>query len=593
MLIQSFKRVVIQYISNEKVRDYSLGCLLACTIVAAVIFWLMYGATTTDEVVHDAELQYASYSPKGEWGGSVVPASCESGIEHFPGDICGTPVPSYSCVTGHLGSQVDVSWPAVSGASSYAPRIQGLTQSQCASIGWTWFTDNFTCYVDGYNGLSLRLPLNRGQSHAFWVHADSPRSNHSPIYFTCPVLPPPTITGWSCVLGPAGERQMRVNWNRAAGYSAVYLRTSQNGVYPYALGTSENYVGDSVTFNIIPGNRYDFWMHTRDAQGSYSDAVGISNLVCNDPPPPVNPVSQCTYSEATDTFTAQISWNAPTGYNTFYTRVSTGGLYNWTPLATSSENFVGTTLTFPADRNVSSQTPRYTWWVHTKDTSNGWWSTDINQSFVCPLPAPRLPTSRSATCTATPWNPSNTAQFTMTARFAQWYDVEYENTASTTIAFTLNNVNSGHTASAVPWGPYRYRVRGENQDGGNPVQSGPWSSWENFQCLPPNPVITMSATPALVAKGARAGLVWQVQANYNMRCTVRGAGTNHSFDHVYDALNPASLTSSNASSPLQTNPLQNTTDFTISCLPQVPTYPDLPASDETVRVEVVPTLEEL
>jgi hypothetical protein len=397
------------------------------------------------------------------------------------------------------------------------------------------------------------------------------------------------------VLGPAGERQMRVNWNRAAGYSTVYIRTSQNGVYPYAPGWNDNYVGDSVTFNIIPGNRYDFWMHTRDAQGSYSDAVGISNLVCNDPPPPVNPVSQCTYSDATDTFTAQISWNAPTGYNTFYTRVSTGGLYNWTQLipAATSENFVGTTLTFPADRNVSSQTPRYTWWVHTKDTSNGWWSTDINQSFVCPLPAPRLPTSRSATCTATPWNPSNTAQFTMTARFAQWYDVEYENTATTSITYTLNNVNSGHTASAVPWGPYRYRVRGENQDGGNPVQSGPWSSWENFQCLPPNPVITMSATPALVAKGARAGLVWQVQANYNMRCTVRGAGTNHSFDHVYDALNPASLTSSNASSPLQTNPLQNTTDFTISCLPQIPTYPDLPASDETVRVEVVPTLEEL
>jgi hypothetical protein len=129
--------------------------------------------------------------------------------------------------------------------------------------------------------------------------------------------------------------------------------------------------------------------------------TGTSNTVTFVPPPvPTNAAGSCNTTGTLGT----VTWTAPPGYSTFYTRGNQDGV-TYAPMW--DENFVGTTKTF-----TTTPGSTYYWWIHTKDTSNGNWSTSPAGSFTCtvaaqpnltantvtanPIPAPGVPTTLTA-----------------------------------------------------------------------------------------------------------------------------------------------------------------------------------------------------
>lgn len=72
---------------NEKPSSYILP-LFSVLVISAALFW---GGSAAGP--RSSELGFFSYSPRGVFGGAVIPASCESGFEHFPGE-CAPPAPS-------------------------------------------------------------------------------------------------------------------------------------------------------------------------------------------------------------------------------------------------------------------------------------------------------------------------------------------------------------------------------------------------------------------------------------------------------------------------------------------------------------------
>lgn len=157
--------------------------------------------SASSAIVHKAELNYVSFSPRGEGGGSIIPASCESGYSSHIDPTTGTTtclmyqcrgpiIPpaqvsawqwewwkagSYSCVdvgdgqqncgyqweyagpgTGwctdptlppppanityacNLNNTATISWSAVPQAEYYYPRVVGMTLAECQALGQGW-----------------------------------------------------------------------------------------------------------------------------------------------------------------------------------------------------------------------------------------------------------------------------------------------------------------------------------------------------------------------------------------------------------------------------------------------------------------------
>jgi len=98
---------------------------------------------------------------------------------------------------------------------------------------------------------------------------------------------------------------------------------------------------------------------------SASDSVTITT-----PPVPTNFTNSCS----ADAMTSTISWTAPSGYNTFYTRATnpsgTYVLYN--------DSATGTSNSFSISPNTN-----YSAWVHTRNASNGAWSDAVYTYINC------------------------------------------------------------------------------------------------------------------------------------------------------------------------------------------------------------------
>jgi hypothetical protein len=93
---------------------------------------------------------------------------------------------------------------------------------------------------------------------------------------TVTLPPPPTNQVFTCA--PSGT-SATISWTPAAGYNTFYLRTRQpDGSTVYY--DDNNYVASSYTLDpIIPGQSYNWWVHSKDPTGAYSSWT-IQTLKC-------------------------------------------------------------------------------------------------------------------------------------------------------------------------------------------------------------------------------------------------------------------------------------------------------------------------
>lgn len=587
--------------------SFSIGVVMALLVGAGLVVAGMNILMPEVAEVHDAELQYASASPQGDGAGLVIPASCEAGsyYEHSPG-ACSALLPppsiNYTCINS--GWAVNVGWGASAGATTYMPRIAGIDATMCSWLSYWWWGYG-SCNHDDYNALSAILPLSPGANHNIWVHARSPYAISDATatgLFSCPLLPVPNPATATCA--PDGK-SVTITWGDPAGYNAFYTRVATGGVnlttHP---GWSDTFVGTSLSYAVNPNQSYDWWIHSRNpnhAPPNWGNAAG-GTFSCPIPPP-TNTSAVCDYNPARDLFEIRFAWTAPATYNTFYTRIARddGSLTADDYLTSSpgwSNTLVGTENRFDMPNSQAAGND-FRYWINTRWTNpanpaDSRWSQGApapTGAMACELPVPLRPTVATGMCSpGTLTSTTNTGSLQAQSQFASRYNYEYTLVGGPTTR--LDDRGPSQALNSLVWGRYTWRVQGENDYKGV-NQQGPWLSGNDFECYPPDPLITISATPGLVTKGATTGLVWRVQANYDLDCTVNGAGTNFSFEHRYNPAIPASMTSERtASNPLTTTPLLSTTDFVISCEPQVPTFPNLPVAEEVVRVEVVPSLEE-
>lgn len=310
-------------------------------------------------------------------------------------------------------------------------------------------------------------------------------------------------------------------------------------------------------------------------------------------PPPTNPSASCAYNPARNLFEAEYRWTAPAGYNTFSTRIadSTGNL---TTNPGWRDDIVGTSHRFDISNNLATvpgftANKSFTYWINTRwlnpiDPNNAslWrWSAPVpvapNNVMTCPLPAPLTPSTASATCVGSFASTDGAATFNAFAEFSARYNFEY--TASGSSAVLVEN-QSTLLSRNLPWGRYTWRVQGENLVD----RRGSWRTGNTFECRPPDPVLTLTASPTLVTPGSTATLNWSVEANYPVNCTITGGGTSDTVNHAGTPLQ--------TSGSITTSAIINATDFRFECTPNIAALPGLPAVNITERVEVVPQFEE-
>jgi hypothetical protein len=163
-----------------------------------------------------AELSFSSMSPLGEKGGSVIPASCESGYEHYAGE-CTSPPANPTGLTGSCTNGViTVSYTPVSGATYYLLRIDDT------SVSGTWgaspyptctnnvpSTSGEVCTTNTFTGTSFTFTGQVGHTYNWWVHSGN-GNGYNPAAsggtpFTCAYSGPTTICSPSTMCTASGN----------------------------------------------------------------------------------------------------------------------------------------------------------------------------------------------------------------------------------------------------------------------------------------------------------------------------------------------------------------------------------------------------
>ena len=96
---------------------------------------------------------------------------------------------------------------------------------------------------------------------------------------TAAIVPPPTGPTHSCAVNGASAT---ISWARATGYNTMYLRTrNPSGTVFY---DDNAYIGASYLMSpITPGASYTWWVHSKAANGAYSNSIG-ETFSCAVPP---------------------------------------------------------------------------------------------------------------------------------------------------------------------------------------------------------------------------------------------------------------------------------------------------------------------
>ncbi|MDD2657399.1 MAG: hypothetical protein PHD04_01905 [Candidatus Pacebacteria bacterium] len=276
--------------------------------------------------------------------------------------------------------------------------ISGLVYDNIwQSPGWVNFDTNFNIAT---------YPLAVSASGSGTVGGAGTYVYGSVITATASASAGSTFTGWSGDCNGSGQVTMTAAKNCVATFTAnapivpsFYISGSTWGIAdgstsgitygggPYTLSWGATSYTTSCTLDgaavavgggsssgtaSFAGNTHTFTLSCSGPGGTVSRAVTISY-----PPPPTNASASCSADGSTGT----ISWTAPGGYTTFYTRASSGGANLGYPAW--DDGFVGTVKTFTTTPGAT-----YSWWIHTKETSNSAWSTAPSGSFTCASSCP-------------------------------------------------------------------------------------------------------------------------------------------------------------------------------------------------------------
>lgn len=508
-------------------------------------------------------------------------------------------VTDYLGITPKVTSEAQVSFPRVATLNNL-----GIWDWYCPGGYWT------TAHSNHFGGR---------ENTRWWECVNTSFNNPTPPWrqpignhdaSQCPGTAPNSssnvVTGWACDPN---------NWN-ATIQVHVYRDGPPGGGGTYIGETTANqFRQDLVNANVCGGTgnhgftfvipetmrdnaAHNYYVYAID-DGSYGNAGnpllgGSPKATTCTIPPPTGPTASCIYNPSRNLFEAEYRWTAPAGYNTFYTRIGDAVGNGLTTNPGYDNQVVGTTKSFDLSNAVATNPGftsdrNFTYWIHTRwlhpsDPNNGslWrWSVEVptypTGIMTCPLPAPLTPTTATATCTGSFTSTNGTATFNSFADFSARYNVEY--TPSGGSAVLVEN-QPALVSRNLPWGRYTWRVQGENLVD----RRGPWQNGNNFECRPPDPVITITASPDLVTQGSTAVLNWNVQANYPVNCTITGGGTSRNVTHTGTPLQ--------TSGSVTTSAINNATDFRFECTPNIAALPGMPAVTVTERVEVVPQFEE-
>ena len=233
----------------------------------------------------------------------------------IPFTVANTPPPNppyINTACNSTGTSATISWPAVSGATAYYPRVWTTTGS-CPS-GWTMLSDGNTCYIDGMTGTSVPFATTPGVAYTTWVHAGDPPNWDNPpsSTFTCeaPSLPPPvTSISHSC---NADGTSTTLSWPASSGATYYQLGLWVNDTFcPSGWSKSPsdsawdghscfiaNVSGTSLSVPITPGTYYAAWVYPANAVGVNWDTPPTTGdfsclapaSLCSDGSTPVNGV---------------------------------------------------------------------------------------------------------------------------------------------------------------------------------------------------------------------------------------------------------------------------------------------------------------
>jgi hypothetical protein len=358
-------------------------------------------------------------NPSPAYGGADCSGSSTQSYTNIPSAPTGFGAAPSSCNNNWL----NLWWNASSGATNYKVYRSGTL---VYNGGATSFSDSGLTLASSY---SYTITASNGGG------TSGTSSTSATVANACTPTPNIQATAWGYDHsdGPMETytgSPYTLYWNAVANATSCTINGGGVSVSGGSQGGTASARSQSFTLSC-----------TNSTGQSASDSVTITT-----PPMPTG----VTYSCSADSLTANVSWTAPSGYNTFYTRTSSG--YN-------NDGVVGTSYSFPVSPNTD-----YSFWVHTRNPSNGAWSTEVYSPTINCTRTHTLTVNKSGTGTGTVsgagtynYNTSVTATATadVSSTFSGWSgdcntsgQVVMNSNKTCTANFTLNNFIVSTSAGA-------------------------------------------------------------------------------------------------------------------------------------------------
>lgn len=455
-----------------------------------------------------------------------------------------------------------------------------------------------------------------GQSYTWWVHTKDPSiagvnwSTHIGNSFTCPnpSKPAPATVTRTCA---ADGNSVNITWAPVAGANRYLPRIiGVTQAQCLAIGWSwlangtcyyDEWLpawGTTVTLPLNRGASHSFWIHTGNPIDPAWPSASTGNFVC---PLPVATGPATVSHQCNGTTGATVDW---VGVGPFNVRI--GGAYTAAQCTVANlgpgwfwdgafnlcvlNNTSLTSMTFPLNPSQSHNFQVYTGGTAYYAQSG---------SKTCTAASPTVSLTGRIQPSGTP---------TTTALTIGSID-------EVTLQWTSTNVTSC-TATAGPGFSTGNATAGSDTDITEPAAGA--STIYTVSCTGPGgtitdsltvtkvalgaapstsvapPTLTIGATSRVVRSGSPAQLWWSVTADYDLSCTVVGANsTSFSFSHIAAPVGAMTTTSRLPASPFITNLLTSLSIFTLTCTPTSPAQAAVGPHSRSVRVELVPNVQEI
>ncbi|MEO7098790.1 MAG: LamG-like jellyroll fold domain-containing protein, partial [Luteolibacter sp.] len=384
-------------------------------------------------------------------------------------------------------SDINITWTASAGASSYDVKRSTSVSGPFVSISTGLTTSNFS-----------DVGLNAATTYYYVVsavNAAGASPNSAPANATTLPLPPAAPSGLTAT---AGNAQVSLTWSSVSGATSYSVKRSTISGGPYTNVASGVTAISYTDTGLSNGTTYFYVVSGSNTGGEGSNSTEASATTI--------PAAPATLTAATvSSVRIDLAWSASAGATTYQVKRSAtnGGPYTTLATGLSSTSYSDTGLTAGAT------------WYYVVSASNTGTSTDSTQASATTLAA--TPTGLAATAVS-----SSGINLTWTASAgAASYEVKRATSASgpfvsITTGLTISNFSDvGLTAATT----YYYVVSAVNAGG-----SSPNSTSANATTLPVAPVAPSGLTAT--AGNTQVSLAWSSvsgAASYNVkRATVSG-----------------------------------------------------------------------